>query len=68
MVVTLGGSLTITDSWSSTLSVGLSMGDAADGLSLTITGSETWGKSQSIQESETVQMSIPPERQVSYAT
>lgn len=65
LTVTLGGSLTLADSWSQTLSVGLTMGSAADGLSLTVTGSTTWSKSQSVEEDETFTISIPPQRQVS---
>ena len=65
MVVTLGGQLTITDSWSQTFGVGLSLGSAEDDLILDISGSATWGKSKSWQVSETLQMSIPSQRQVS---
>ena len=66
--MTVGGQLSITDTWSQDLTVGLSLGGAAGDLVLNTSGTQVWENSQSRYLAQVVQMTIPPANRVSCAT
>jgi len=67
-IFTVGGQLTVTDTWSQDQTVGLSLGEAADNLILNISETQVWENSQTQLLSREVKMTIPAEMQVSCAT
>jgi len=53
----------ITDTWSQSLSAGLSLGDASSNLVLNTSGTQAWQNSQSQLLADIVQMTIPSNSQ-----